>query len=193
LIVSSVCVYCGSSDLVAQKFKTSAQIIGTEIARRGLRLVFGGGSVGLMGIVADAVLKEGGTAVGIIPEHICEREVQHNSLTELHIVPDMHTRKRMMVDRADIFIVLPGGFGTLDETFEILTWKKLKLHNDPIFLFNQDGYWDGMIALINKMIAEGFSQLSDLNLFKVVNNTDELFAELDKIITNGKPSLTGQM
>jgi uncharacterized protein (TIGR00730 family) len=112
LIISSVCVYCGSSNLVAQKFKLSAQAIGTELARRGLHLIYGGGHVGLMGVVADAALKAGGTVIGIIPEHIREQELQHRGLTEMHIVPDMHTRKRMMVDHSDAFIILPGGFGT---------------------------------------------------------------------------------
>ncbi len=146
-----------------------------------------------MGIVANAALAAGGTVIGIIPEHIREQEIQHKGLTELHVVPDMHTRKRMMVDRADAFIILPGGFGTLDEVFEIMTWKKLKLHNDLIILFNQDGYWNEMIALIKKTITEGFSQPPDFDLFKVVSNVKELFALLDKQSTPGKESLTGQM
>ena len=193
MILSTVCVYCGSSPRVAEKFKISAYTIGTELARRGLRLVYGGGHVGLMGVIADAVLGGGGTVIGVIPEHIREKEFQHNGLTELHIVPDMHTRKRMMVDHADAFIILPGGFGTLDETFEILTWKKLRLHNEPIIFFNQDGYWNEMIALITKTIAEGFAQASDGKLFDVVDNVKDLFAVLDKgLLSNGK-SLTGQM
>jgi hypothetical protein len=193
LIISTVCVYCGSSDHVAQKYKLSAQAIGTELARRGLHVIYGGGRVGLMGVVADAALKAGGTVIGIIPEHIREQEVLHKSLTELHIVPDMHTRKRMMVDHSDAFIILPGGFGTLDELFEILTWKKLKLHNDPVFLFNQDGYWDEMIALVKKTIAEGFSQPPDLNLFEAVNSVDELFVALDRQVSPAESSLIGLM
>jgi len=145
-----------------------------------------------MGIVADAALAAGGTVIGIIPEHIRAREVQHDGLTELHVVPDMHTRKRMMVDHADAFIILPGGFGTLDEAFEILTWKKLKLHNDPIIIFNQDGYWDDMLALIDKVIAGGFAQPSDREVFEVVRTIDDLFATLDRQTVDPE-SLTGHM
>lgn len=193
LILSSVCVYCGSSDLVAQRYKDSARIIGTELARRKLRLVYGGGQVGLMGVIADAALAEGGVVTGVIPEHIRAREVQHESLTELHVVPDMHTRKRMMVDLSDAFIILPGGFGTLDEAFEVLTWKKLKLHNNPIILFNQDNYWNEMLALVNKTIGEGFSQLPDLGLFQTVTTVRGLFELLDSPMLIPNPALTGQM
>jgi len=145
-----------------------------------------------MGVVADAALAAGGTVVGIIPEHIRVREVQHDGLTELHVVPDMHTRKRMMVDHADAFIILPGGFGTLDEAFEILTWKKLKLHHDPIILFNQDGYWDNMISLIGNTITEGFAQEPDRKLFEVACTIDELFTTLDRQTVDPE-SLTGHM
>lgn len=193
MVFSSVCVYCGSSNLVAQKFKISAHAIGTELAKRGSRVVYGGGHVGLMGIIADSALKAGGQVVGIIPEHIRNQEVQHNYLTELHIVPDMHTRKRMMVERAEAFIILPGGLGTLDEVFEIITWKKLKLHNKPIIVFNQDGYWDGMISLIGKTIEEGFSQPHDGTLFDVVGTVEALFAILDEPGASSVTPIPGQM
>lgn len=146
-----------------------------------------------MGIVADAALEEGGTVIGIIPEHIREEEIPSDNLTELHIVPDMHTRKRMMVERSDAFIVLPGGFGTLDEMFEILTWKKLKLHNDPVIIFNQDGYWDEMIALVKKTVTEGFSKPIDLSLFEVATSVEDVFAALDRHMIPGSETLTGQM
>jgi hypothetical protein len=171
----------------------SAQAIGKELARRKLHVVFGGGQVGLMGILATAALEEGGTVIGIIPEHIRERELPSDRLTELHIVPDMHTRKRMMVDHSDAFIILPGGLGTLDEMFELLTWKKLQLHNDPIIILNQDGYWDEMIALIKKTVAEGFSQPPDLDLFEVATSVEEVFTLLDKHMFPGKETLTGRM
>lgn len=189
----SVCVYCGSSSNVAQAFKDSAQAIGSEIARRGGRVVYGGGHVGLMGIVADAALKLGGVVIGIIPEHIRAQEVQHMGLTKLHVVPDMHTRKRMMVEHADAFVILPGGFGTLDEVFEILTWKKLKLHNKPVLIFNQNGYWDTMLALIDKTIAEGFSQPGDRALFKVVDTVEALFTALDEEPIAQQGVLSGRM
>jgi len=171
----------------------SAQAIGKELARRKLHLVFGGGCVGLMGIVSGAALEEGGTVIGIIPEHIREEEIPSEKLTELHIVPDMHTRKRMMVERSDAFIVLPGGFGTLDEMFEVLTWKKLKLHNDPVIIFNQDGYWDEMIALVKKTVTEGFSRPVDLSLFEEVTSVEGVFAALDRHMVSGKDTLTGRM
>lgn len=190
---SSVCVYCGSSNLVAQDFKVSAHAVGTELARRGMRVVYGGGHVGLMGIVADSALKAGGKVIGIIPEHIRAQEVQHTGLTELHVVPDMHTRKRMMVERSDAFVILPGGLGTLDEAFEILTWKKLKLHNKPIILLNQDGYWDMMIALIDKSISEGFAQPADRVLFKVAANVGDVFALLEEPSVPDIGTLTGRM
>jgi len=146
-----------------------------------------------MGIVADSALKAGGKVIGIIPEHIRAQEIQHTGLTELHVVPDMHTRKRMMVERADAFIILPGGFGTLDELFEILTWKKLKLHNKPVIIFNQDGYWDTMIALVDKTIAENFSQPADRALFTVVTTIEELFKAMDESATADIGALTGRM
>jgi uncharacterized protein (TIGR00730 family) len=193
LVPSSVCVYCGSANSVAQKYKDSAAAIATELARRGARVVYGGGHVGLMGIIADAALKAGGKVVGIIPEHIRTQEVQHTSLTELHVVPDMHTRKRMMVERADAFVILPGGYGTLDELFEILTWKKLHLHNKPVILFNQDGYWDALLALIDKTIKEGFAQPADRALFKVVGDIKALFAALDEESAPDIGVVTGRM
>ncbi len=193
MALSSVCVYCGSSTNVAEKFKKSAAFIGAELARRATRVVYGGGHVGLMGIVADAALQAGGTVIGIIPEHIRAQEVQHEGLNELHVVADMHTRKRMMVERSEAFIILPGGLGTLDEAFEILTWKKLRLHSKPIIIFNQDGYWDTMLALIDKTIGEGFSQPADRALFKVADTTEALFAALEEETVPDRGAMTGRM
>ena len=127
---------------VSDTYKDAAHQLGTLLGQNGHQLVYGGGRVGLMGIVADATLAAGGPVVGIIPEHIQVLEVEHTGLTELLVVDSMHTRKRMMVDRSDAFVVLPGGLGTLDETFEILTWKQLRLHDKPIVVANIDGYWD---------------------------------------------------
>ncbi len=190
---SSVAVYCGSSNSVAEKYKITAASVSSELARRGTRIVYGGGHVGLMGIVADSALKAGGKVIGIIPEHIRAHEVQHTGLTELHVVPDMHTRKRMMVERAEAFIILPGGLGTLDEAFEILTWRKLKLHNKPIIIFNQDGYWNEMISLMDTAIAEGFSQPPDRQLFKEVDSLETLMDYIDECSDGTMVPLTGQM
>ena len=191
--ISTVCIYCGSSNNVAEAYKTTAFDASTAIAQAGLNVVYGGGHVGLMGIIADAALKAGAKVTGIIPEHIRAMEVQHTGLTKLHVVPDMHTRKRMMVESSDAFLILPGGLGTLDEVFEILTWKKLKLHNKPIIIFNQDGYWDTFLALIDQTIKEGFAFTSDRALFKVVTTIPEM---LEVIAQNDTPKMgvvTGRM
>lgn len=178
--IRSVCLYCGSSNRVSDAYKNAAHTLGTILGQRGYQLVYGGGRVGLMGIAADAALQAGAPVVGIIPEHIQVLEVDHTGLTELHIVDSMHTRKRMMVDRSDAFIILPGGLGTLDETFEILTWKQLRLHDKPVVVVNIDGYWDPMARMIDHMIAEGFAQPAHRNLFAVVNRVEDVPAALER-------------
>ena len=183
---SSVCVYCGSANNVAAPYIETAAAVATALVQQGTRIVYGGGHVGLMGVVADTALRAGGAVIGIIPEHIRAQEVQHTGLTELHVVQDMHTRKRMMVERADAFVILPGGLGTLDEAFEILTWKKLKLHNKPILLFNLNGYWDPFLAIIDRAVTEGFAQPSDRALFRVVMSVAEMLAALQE---NGTPDI----
>ncbi|MGQ9368615.1 TIGR00730 family Rossman fold protein [Azospirillum sp. ST 5-10] len=175
---NSVCVYCGSSSRVADGYKAAAHALGDGLARRGIQLVYGGGRVGLMGIVADAALAAGGRAVGIIPEHIQTLEVEHTGLTELLVVDSMHTRKRLMVERSDAFVVLPGGLGTLDETFEILTWKQLRLHDKPIVVVNVDGYWDRLQSLVDHMTAEGFCRPEHRDLFRVVDAVEDVFDAL---------------
>lgn len=163
------------------------------LARRGFSFVYGGGHVGLMGIVADTALQLGAKVIGIIPEHIKAKEIQHTGLTELHVVPDMHTRKRMMVERADAFVILPGGLGTLDEAFEILTWKKLGLHNKPIIIYNYEGYWDPLLALIDRTLKDGFSQPSDRALFKTVTTIEDLLDAIDSHSTPAIATMTGRM
>ncbi len=176
--VRAICVYCGSSSRVDQSYKDSASRFGRLIGERGLQLVYGGGRVGLMGITADATLTAGGEVIGIIPGHIQELEVEHTGLTELHVVDSMHTRKRMMFDRSDAFVVLPGGLGTLDETFEIITWKQLGLHDKPVVIVDADGYWRPMIDMLDHMIASGFARTEHLNLFRVVDDVDAVFDAL---------------
>lgn len=180
--IQTVCVYCGSANRVGDPFKLLAKDVGTALAKNGKRVVYGGGRVGLMGIVADAALQGGAEVVGIIPQHIQEREIQHTGLTELHVVPDMHTRKRMMVERADAFVILPGGFGTLDETFEILTWKQLQLHSKPVIIFNAHGYWDNLVKLLHTMVNCGFAQPSNLDLFSVVQDVPGMFSAFEKSV-----------
>ena len=176
--VRAICVYCGSSNRVDERHKDSARRIGREIGERGLQLVYGGGRVGLMGIAADATLAAGGEVIGIIPGHIQELEVEHTGLTELHVVDSMHTRKRLMFDRSDAFVVLPGGLGTLDETFEIITWKQLGLHDKPVIIVDADGYWRPMLDMLEHMIGAGFARPEHRGLFRVVDDVDAVFDAL---------------
>lgn len=177
--IKSVCVYCGSSSKVDQQYKDVAHEVGTMLAGNDLVTVYGGGRVGLMGIVADAALSAGGDVIGIIPEHILVKEVQHTKLTELLVVDSMHTRKRLMVNRSDAFVILPGGLGTLDETFEILTWKQLKLHDKPVILVNIDGYWQPLLDMMDNIIHEGFAHPDHRNLYTVVDSIDMLIPALE--------------
>lgn len=144
----SVCVFCGSSSGSDPRFAALARALGTELAARGLTLVYGGASVGLMGVVADAVLAGGGRVVGVIPQRLDARELAHRGLSELHVVGSMHERKALMASRSDAFVALPGGFGTLDELFEILTWAQLGIHDAPVGLLDDAGYYDALFAFV---------------------------------------------
>ena len=168
----SVCDYCGSSARVNDVYKEAARRLGAGLARAGIQLVYGGGRVGLMGILADAALAAGGRVLGIIPAHIQALEVDHSGLTELVVVGSMHERKRMMADRSDAFVVLPGGLGTLDEAFEIVTWKQLRLHDKPVLIADIAGYWAPLLALFEHIDGEGFVSGGSHRLFSVVADVD---------------------
>ncbi|HVJ31492.1 MAG TPA: TIGR00730 family Rossman fold protein [Terriglobia bacterium] len=174
-LTKSICVYCGSSFGHSPRFAEIAADLGQEMARRGIRLIYGGGRVGLMGKVADAVMANGGQVTGIIPQHLEDDEVGHRGLTELKVVDSMHTRKRMMFDLSDAFVVLPGGSGTLDEAFEVITWRQLRLHDKPVVIVNIDGYWDKLIALFDHVIETGFAKPATRQHFSVVNSIGRLF------------------
>lgn len=148
------------------------------MAERGIGLVYGGGRVGLMGVLADAVLSSGGTAVGVIPGFLEAREVGHSGLTELHVVPTMHERKALMAARANAFLALPGGLGTLDELFEIFTWAQLGLHDKPIGLLNVSGYFDGLVTLVDHMVTEGFVRADTRARLLVETDPDALLEHL---------------
>ena len=152
----SICVYCGSRFGDSASFVTAAQEMGEAIARRGARLVYGGGRVGLMGIVADAALAAGGRVVGVIPEALMQREVGHSRLTELLVVRSMHERKQAMAERADAFVALPGGIGTLEELYEVWSWQQLGYHDKPVALLNVDGYYDPLIEFMGQSVRRGF-------------------------------------
>ena len=151
-----VCVFCGSNAGARAEYADGARTMGAALAERGIGLVYGGGKVGLMGIVADAVLAAGGEAIGVIPEALMAREVGHAGLTELHVVRSMHERKAMMADLSDAFVAMPGGFGTFEEFCEVLTWSQLGIHRKGCGLLNVAGYYDGLLALFDHAREEGF-------------------------------------
>ena len=151
-----VCVFCGSSAGSQPEYRACAEELGAELTRRKIGLVYGGGNVGLMGAIADSVLESGGEAIGVIPEHLMTREIGHNRLTKLHIVRSMHERKALMADLSDAFIALPGGFGTLEEFFEVLTWSQLGLHAKPCGIANAMGYYTPLLAMLDHAVEERF-------------------------------------
>ncbi len=174
----SVCVYCGSRPGLEAAYTEVAQQVGQWIARHGGQLVYGGGHNGLMGSVADATLAAGGRVVGIIPQALVDKEYAHRGCTELHIVANMHERKRMMAERADAFLALPGGIGTLEEFFEVWTWRQLGYHDKPIGLLNQGGYYDRLLDFIAHSTAQGFMGAWQNALIEVSDRPDELLASL---------------
>jgi hypothetical protein len=156
----------------------AARQTGQIIGQRGWQLVYGGGRVGLMGVVADAVLASGGRVVGVIPRKLREREVGHNELTEIHVVDTMHQRKQMMAERADAFLALPGGIGTLEELFEVWTWRQIGYHDQPIGLLNVAGFYDGLLAFMQSTVNGGFLDQNQLDGIHVSNNAAELLGRL---------------
>ena len=176
--IASVCVYCGSSLGANPCHAEAARQLGEELAGRGIRLVYGGGRIGLMGQVADAVLAGGGQVIGVIPEHLQVQEKGHRGVTELHVVASMHERKNLMFELSDAFVILPGGFGTLDEAFEMLTWRQLQLHDKPILFLNIEGYWTPFGKLVDQFIGEGFARESSRRLFMMVDAVEEVIPAL---------------
>jgi uncharacterized protein (TIGR00730 family) len=151
-----ICVFCGSASGSRPAYAASAREFGALLAARGLELVYGGGHVGMMGILADSALAAGGRVIGVIPRSMVEKELAHESVTQMHIVETMHQRKALMAELSDAFVALPGGSGTLDELFEILTWRQLRYHAKPIGLLNVEGYYDPLLAWLERAFAEGF-------------------------------------
>ena len=176
--IRRVCVYCGSSGKVEAHFRQVAGELGSALAGAGIGVVYGGGRVGLMGLLADAALAAGGSVTGIIPASLTTAELAHSGLSELVVVDSMHARKREMAVRADAFAVLPGGVGTLDETFEILSWKQLGLHQKPILILDAAGYWAPLVSLFHHVVAHGFARPSTLDLVRIVPTIAELMSAL---------------
>ncbi|HYW39252.1 MAG TPA: TIGR00730 family Rossman fold protein [Terriglobales bacterium] len=175
-----ICVFCGSSPGSRPEYRAVTEELGTELARRNIGLVYGGGNVGLMGVLADAVLKAGGEAVGVIPEHLMAREIGHNGLTKLHVVRSMHERKALMADLSDAFIALPGGFGTLEEFCEIVTWAQLGLHTKPYGILNVVGYYSPLLAMFDHAVQERFLKPENRALVLARESAAELLRALEE-------------
>ncbi len=177
-VLQSVCVYCGASPGILDAYRQGAQALAQTLVKRNIRLVFGGGHVGLMGIIADAVMQAGGTAIGVIPQALVDRELAHHTLTELHIVANMHERKKMMADLSDGFIAMPGGIGTFEELFETWTWSQLDFHNKPLGLFNIAGFYDPLLNFLDNTVAQGFLKPAHRDLLKVEQDPVRLLDRL---------------
>jgi len=175
----SLCVYCASSDRLDPKYAVAATLLGQEMARRGWGLVYGGGKVGLMGAVAKAVKASGGRVVGVIPEFMKVKELAFDEADEMHTVVTMRERKLLMETKADAFVALPGGWGTLEEIMEILTLRQLDVLRKPVVIFNQDGFYDELLKFFDRMIAEKFNKPSNLQLFTVAKTIDDVFKQLE--------------
>ncbi|MEO6829530.1 MAG: TIGR00730 family Rossman fold protein [Acidobacteriaceae bacterium] len=176
----TVCVYCGSSDGSREIYRTAARDLGTGLAQAGFRLVYGGGCVGLMGVVADAVLAAGGEAIGIIPQYLMDREMAHRGLTGLQVVETMHQRKNMMAELADAFVALPGGYGTLDELCEMLGWAQLGLHAKPIILLDTEDYWQPLFSMFDHAVKEGFLKPKNRQHAQRASCVEEIFTMLNR-------------
>jgi uncharacterized protein (TIGR00730 family) len=176
--IASLCVFCGSSTPPDPRYREAASALGTLAAARGIGLVYGGGSVGLMGAVADAALEACGRVTGVIPAGLFSREIAHTGLTELHEVGSMHERKQLMYDLADAFVALPGGLGTLEELAEVTTWAQLGLHAKPVALLDVDGFWDPLVAQLDRMVDVGLLKPSNRTLIQRARSPEDAMTVL---------------
>ena len=178
--IRRLCVYCGSSDTVDARYRRAAKELGGDLAAAGIELVYGGGRVGLMGLLANAALSANGTVIGVIPRRLLDAEVAHIGVSELIVADSMHDRKRLMAEKADAFAVLPGGIGTLDEFFEIVSWRQLSLHDKPILLVDIGDYWAPLRALLDHIVVNGFARPQTRGFVHVVPSVSALMAALSK-------------
>jgi len=185
--VRRVCVFCGASSGRLPEYAEAARAFGAAAAARGLGIVYGGGRVGLMAAVADAALAGGGEVIGVIPQELVDRELAHGGLTELHVVDSLHVRKALMAQLSDGFVALPGGFGTLDELLEQLTWSQLGLHEKPVGLYDVEEYWRPLIALARHAADEGFVRESDLGAIAVGTEPEGLLDRLERMTREARP------
>ncbi len=191
--LKSVCVFCGSRMGARPEYLEGAKALGAELARRGITLVYGGTTVGLMGAMADAALAGGGKVVGILPRVLSDREIAHPGLTELHLVDSMHTRKAMMAERAEAFIAMPGGIGTFEELFEVTTWAQLGIHHKPIGLLNVANYYAPLLAMMKRAVDEGFIAEASAQPFACDPSPASLLETLQKAgqpLSPAKPRLS---
>jgi len=172
--MKSLCVYCGSSSGLSPNYADAARKLAQALVERKIALVYGGGNVGLMGIIADEVMRLGGHVTGVIPKALVRKEVGHRQITELHVVENMHERKAMMADLADGFIAMPGGIGTLEELFEVMTWAQLGFHDKPIGVLNVDGYYDALLAFLQHTVQQGFLRPQHVSLLMVESDVAAL-------------------
>ncbi len=179
--IKSICIFCGASNGFDPCYRDAAVALGRSIAESGRTLVFGGGNAGLMGATADAALASGGRVIGVIPSYLIEREHGHRGLTELKVVDSMHSRKETMFALSDAFVVLPGGVGTLDETFEIITWKQLDMHDKPIVVVDIAGYWKRLDELIAATVTHGFAAPPTRDLYVMVPTVADVLPTLDRL------------
>lgn len=174
----SVCVFCGAQNAVPAEHLELADQFGKDLALNDRQLVYGGGDCGLMGKVANGALNAGGRVVGVFPRSLGRIEVEHQGLTKMYMVDSMHERKQIMYDNADAFVVLPGGFGTLDEMFEVITWRQIGIHNKPVIIFNYNGYWDQLGTLMEHMVSTGFAKPVTREFYTVINEKPALYSML---------------
>lgn len=179
MVVNSLAVFCGSREGKNPVYIQHAIEIGKILVSKNIRLIYGGGSVGIMGAIAATVLEGGGHVQGVIPKLLVDKEKQHNNLTELTVVDDMHMRKKHLYKLCDAALILPGGFGTMDELFEILTWNQLFIHNKPVFLLNSEGFYQHLIMHLNKLEAENFLYEKPAESLVILNNPQNLIEHLD--------------
>lgn len=172
--MKKICIFCGSAAGENPAYIEMARHLGKTLAKNNIGLVYGGAAIGVMGALADAVLENGGEVIGVIPKVLVDYEVAHRNLTKIHIVENMHQRKHLMYESSDAFLSLPGGMGTLDEMFEILTWSQLKLHSKPCFIYNFQGFFDSLLAFLQHSHQEGFIRGEHLELLKVIKDESGL-------------------
>jgi uncharacterized protein (TIGR00730 family) len=177
--IRTIAIFCASADGADPAYQVAADALGRALASRNIGVIYGGAKVGLMCTVADSALAHGGTVVGVIPEVLVDLEVAHKGVTELHVVDTMHTRKALMGEKSDAFLILPGGFGTLEEMFEVLAWQTLKLHTKPIVLLNIQGFYDQLLSFLDHAVAQGMLKQQSREILLVANSVEDAFTKLN--------------